>query len=143
MKGVKVIRASVSNAIDIYPFLKKAAPHFSPQPTTSQLQAYYMGGLLKELAAPSHFWFLARRARGYLGVAHAFVVPSRWDGALETLFVDMLYVIEKRRNRGVGTKLINELKLLAETLKLRRIDFLVDDKDFGGEKVKTLMRISL
>jgi GNAT superfamily N-acetyltransferase len=147
MKGLKIERAAPSNAIDIYALLKEAATEKCfplNNPTGKQLEQYYFQTLIiNELPNPLHFWYLAKRGRGFLGLLHCYAVPGRWDGKIDTLFVDILYVVEKRRKMGIGKKLIEEMKKEAENVGIKRLHFLAEPKveklwrDREGAKKKT------
>lgn len=142
MKGLKIERATPSNAIDIYALYKQAAKEkvwSHDNPTDKQLEQYYFQTMiLRDLPSPHHFFYLAKRGRGFLGVLHAFVLPRRWDGHVDRLFVDIIYVTEKRRKMGIGKKLIEELKKQADNMNIKRIEFLADDKTakYYEEKLK-------
>lgn len=142
MKGLKIERAKPSNAIDIYALLKQASEEGAwahDNPNEKQLEQYYFDGLiLRDLPSPHHFFYLAKRGRGFLGVLHAFVLPRRWDGYIDRIFVDLLFVPEKRRKKGIGKKLIDELMKEADNMNIKRIEFLADDKtsDYYKKKIK-------
>lgn len=152
MKGLKIDRATPSNAIDIHALLTEAANEkvFSVEnPNKRQLQQYYFQKLIpQELTNPMHFWYLARRGRGFLGVLHAFAIPGRWDGAISSLFVDLVFVVENRRSLGVGKELIKRLCQDAEDIGIKTFDFLAEDKvadkwikEFSAKKISNLMRV--
>lgn len=155
MKGLTIVRAAPSNAIDIYALLKDASEDMAfpagGSPTDKQREHYYCSGtLFNELASPYHVWILAKRGRGFLGYVHAFAIPGRWDGKIETLAVDLTYVVKKRREMGVGRKLIEALKKEAENMGVKHIEFLADEKtksfwskSFGAKKLSNFMRATL
>lgn len=154
MKGLKVERAQPSNAIDIYALLKLAAEDgaFHEQtPSSKQLQQYYFQKLIPfEVMTPSHFWYLAKRGRGFLGLLHAFIVPGRWDGEINTIYVDLVYVVEHRRNRGIAKELLKKLKEDAEDIGIKKFEFLAVDKvqekwvkDWKATKISNYMRVEL
>jgi GNAT superfamily N-acetyltransferase len=149
MKGLTVERAGASNAIDVFPLLRQAAKEgaFTDTPSDLQLQRYFyaLTGLLTQ---PNHFFYLARRGRGFLGVLHAIVVPGRWDGTPDTVYIDMLYVVEKRRKMGVGKKLLDQLAKDAEEIGIKKFEFLAKDelvdywcKKRKAQKISNLMRV--
>ena len=150
MKGLKVIRAQPSNAIDIYPLFEKAAKEgvFQDVPKEKDIKNQYFK-TLDELKSPYHFWYLALRGRGFLGYIHAIAIPSRWTGVFDHMVVDVCYVAEHRRKNGIGKKLIEELKKEAENIGIRRIEFICPDeqidmwKKYGAAKSRNLMRVTL
>lgn len=150
MKGLKVMRAQPSNAIDVYPLLEKAAKEgvFFDIPKDKDIKNQYFK-TLDELKSPYHFWYLAMRGRGYLGFVHAVAVPSRWTGQFEHMIVDAIYVADHRRKMGIGKMLIQELKQEAENIGIRRIEFVCSDeqidmwKKSGAAKTRNLMRVEL
>lgn len=125
MKGLKVERARPSNAIDIYSLLAEGAKDgsLSNKPSQRQLRTYYFNGLIHQLAAPGHLWFIARRGRGFIGFLHAILLPSPWDGQIEKIGINLVFVAKKRRKMGVGRKLIEELKKEAENMGIKRLEF--------------------
>jgi GNAT superfamily N-acetyltransferase len=154
MKGLKIVRATGQNSIDIYPLLQKAAEEKAllSNPSPKQLKDFYFGGLLRQLGAhfQLHYWFLARRGRGYLGVLHAQIMPGLWDGSIDTMVVTLVYVTKSRRKLGVGRKLIDALLKEAENLGIKHIQFLCPEdlteywvKERGAQKLANLMRVSL
>jgi len=154
MKGLKVIRATGQNAIDIYPLLVKASEEkaLPSNPSSKQLKDFYFGGLLKQLGVhyQFHYWFLARRGRGFLGVIHAQIIPGPWDGSIETLVVTLIYVTKGRRKMGVGRKLVDAVLKEAENIGIKNIQFLCPDdameywqKERDAKKVSNLMRVDL
>lgn len=150
MKGLKIIRAQPSNAIDIYPLMEKAAKEgvFLDIPKERDIKNQYFR-TLDELKSPYHFWFLALRGRGYLGYLHAVAIPSRWTGEVDHMLVDVVYVADHRRKNGIGKKLIEELKREAENVGIRRIEFICEDaqiemwEKYGAKKTRNLMRVTL
>jgi GNAT superfamily N-acetyltransferase len=144
MKGVTVELAKESNLIDVYALVKKAAKEgcYSEMPTDEELKKHYIQ-IYNKLRMPGHFIFLAKRSRGYVGFLHAYMVPGRWDGTIDTIMVDMIYVVEKRRKNGIGLKLVKAIKELASKHKLK-IGYCVDadkhkdivNKYKGKEKLK-------
>ncbi len=151
MKGTKVFRAKASNAIDIYPLLADAVGEgvFEDTPSGRELKSYYFKAMIEELSHPMHFWYLARRGRGFLGYLHAIVIPGRWSGALDTIYVDMLFVDKKYRNRGVAGKLIEELKKDADHNGITNARFSCPEEltpmfiKRGAKKARTLMETEL
>ena len=149
MKGLVVERASVSNAIDVYPLVRLAARegYFTESPSEHQLREYYFR-VIQELNQPHHIFYLARRGRGFLGVLHAIVIPGRWDGRMNSIYVDLVYVVEKRRQMGVGKKLLDQLALDAEEIGIKNFEFLAKDelveywcKERKAKKISNLMRV--
>lgn len=126
MKGLKIERARPNNAIDIYALLSQAVTEgiLPGKPTQRQIKSYYFAGLLNELASPAHIWVIAKRGRGYLGFAHAALLPGRWDGQIESVFVDLVFVSGHRRKHGIGRKLLDEIKKEVENLGIKRVEFL-------------------
>lgn len=154
MKGLKIERAQSSNAIDIYALLKAAAEERvfpDHNPSAKQLQQYYFQKLIPtEIINPCHFWYLAKRGRGFLGLLHAFMVPSRWDGEIDRIFVDLVYVTENRRDRGIARAMLDKLKSDAGDLGINKFEFLAENKvepkwakDWGATKVSNYMRVEL
>lgn len=152
MKGLKILKALPSNAIDLYPMMVDAAAEgvYIDGPRGRELRNYYFGGLLKELASDYHFWFLARRGRGFLGYIHGVVIPGRWNGNFDTLAVDMVFVTKHRRKNGIAKKLIDEIIKEAENIGVTKIDFICPEsqvehwmKTRKAAKVANLMRINL
>lgn len=125
MKGLKIERAKPSNAIDIYALLCEAQKEgvLPDKPSERQLKAYYFGGLLREIVSPQHIFFVAKRGRGYLGYAHAFLVPGRWDGVVSRVIVNQVFVVKHRRKNGIGRKLLDELKKQIENIGIKRVEF--------------------
>lgn len=152
MKGLKIERAKPSNAIDIYPLLEKCMKggHFVDDPSLKELKNYYFANLIPELGSPMHFWYLARRGKGFYGFLHAIVVPRRWDGTPESMFVDTVFVQENKRKLGIGAKLIDELQKDAENIGVRKLEFLCPEDQLemwsskrSAEKVNSVMRIDI
>lgn len=151
MKGLTVIRAMPSNAIDIYPLLEQAAKEgvFDDSPTGRDLKNYYFN-LLNELKSDFHFWYLAKRGRGFLGFLHAVAMPRRWDGQISSLFIDTVFVVENRRKMGIGRKLIDELMKDADHIGIKRFEFASPEdqtehwvKELKAKKSKVAMRVDL
>lgn len=150
MKGVTVVRASASNAIDVFPLIRQAAKEgvFPDTPSDAQLKEYYLR-LIQELVQPHHFFYLARRGRGFLGVLHAIVIPGRWDGRPDTMYVDVVYIGQsKNRKMGVGKKLLDQLAKDAEEIGIKKFEFLSKDelvdywcKKRKAQKISNLMRV--
>lgn len=149
MKGLKIIKAEPSNAIDLYPLIKEAAKEqaFLDNPGDRQIKIYYFKGLLNEVSSGFHIWHLARRGRGYLGYVHGIVVPGRWVGEIETLVIDMVYVVKNRRKGGIGRKLIDEIVKEAESIGIKRVEFTCSDaqveywmKERKAAKLSNVMR---
>lgn len=153
MKGLKILRAKPSNAIDIFPLLAKAAEEgvFDVKPSQKELKMYYFKKMVDELAHPAHAWYVAQRGRGFLGFIHGIVIPSRWDGdKVDTVVIDAIYVAEKYRKQGIGKKLIEELKHDADNFGIKHVLFTSPEsldqkwiKDMKAEKIKSLMRVDL
>ncbi len=152
MKGLKVTRALPSNAIDIYALLKEAQKEgvLYGKPSERQVQHYYFSFLINELCHPLHLWFVARRGRGYLGFVHGIAPPGRWDGSIECLAVDLVYVTKNRRKSGIGRKLLDEVKKEAQNMGIKRFEFLSSDlqqayweKERKAQKIQNLMGVSL
>ena len=153
MKGLVVERARPSNAIDVFPLIKQAAEagvFHDARPTEKMLKSFYFKLLTEQLPSEFHFYYLGRRSRGYLGLLHAFVVPGRWDGRIDTMYIDLLFTVEKRRKMGVGQKLLDQLLADAENLGIKNFEFLVPDdqveywkKKRQAKKASNLMRVSL
>lgn len=152
MKGLTIIKATPSNAIDIYPLIEKAAAEalFEDIPSQKDLKSYYFRGLMESIASHNHFWYLAKRGRGYLGFIHGVLVPRRWDGAIGSMFIDTLFVVSNRRKSGIGRKLIDELKKDAQNIGVRRIDFLCPEsqkelweKKYKAQPIRAYMGVDL
>ena len=124
MKGLKIERAKPSNVIDIYALLKAAVPEkiLPGAPSERQIKAYYPM-LLRELASQNHLFYVAKRGRGYLGFAHAVLIPGRWDGIQNQVIVDLVYVSEHRRKHGIGRKLLDEIKKEVENMGITKVAF--------------------
>jgi GNAT superfamily N-acetyltransferase len=150
MKGVTVFRANPSNTIDVFPLFEQAAKEgvFPNAPSRLQLKDFYFR-LLNELSSPHHFYYLARRGRGFLGVLHAIAIPGRWDGRVDTLHIELLFTEkEKNRKMGVGKKLLDQLAKDAEEIGIKNFEFLTKDelveywcKKRRAVKVSNLMRV--
>lgn len=152
MKGLKVVKAQPSNAIDVFPLIELASKEglFLDSPSSRDLKNYYFKSLIKEMGNDFHLWFLAKRGRGFLGFVHGIITPRRWDGTIDVMYLDLVYVIEKRRAAGIGAKLIDEILKEAENIGVRKVEFLCDDskcelwqKKRGAEKLKSLMRVTI
>ena len=152
VKGLKVFRAQPNNAIDIYPLIISAAKDecYIDSPKERDLKTYYFQGLLRELASDYHLWFLARRGRGFLGFVHGIIIPGRWNGQIDTLLVDMVYVMQSRRKNGIAKKLIDEILKEAENIGVRRVEFFCFDsqveywaKERKAKKISNIMRVDL
>jgi GNAT superfamily N-acetyltransferase len=148
MKGLTIIRALPSNAIDIYPLIEQAAKEgvFTDSPSGKELKTYYFN-LIEELCHPYHFWFLAKRGRGFLGFIHAIAAPRRWDRSVGFVFIDMVFVVKNRRKMGIGSKLIEELQKCADDIGIKKLEFSCPDnqvdhwaKTLKADKIKTVMR---
>jgi GNAT superfamily N-acetyltransferase len=152
MKGCVVERAKASNTIDLYPLILKAAKDGvfpGSQPSEKALKEYYFKLLMQELPSEFHFYYLAKRGRGYLGFLHAVLIPARWDGAITTFYVDTVYVVEHRRKYGVGKKLLDALIKEAENMGIRDFEFLCPDAQINlwekkrkAKKISNLMRVT-
>lgn len=152
MKGLKVQKAAPSNSIDIYALLKEALKEglLVGKPSERALQQYYFTRLIDELCHPHHFWFIARRGRGYLGFVHALMVPGRWDGTVDSLVVDLVFVTKNRRKHGIGRKLLEELKKEAQNMGIRKFEFVCPDNlvehwklTQGAAKIMNVMRVEV
>lgn len=155
MKGLKITRAQASNAIDVYALLKEWAKENKGKdlvvevPSEKKLQYYFFARLIPELQSPLNLVLLARRGRGYLGFLHALLVPGRWDGQIDSIFVDKVYVVSNRRKMGIGRRLLDELKKEAENMGIKRIELLADDElkaygaKHGAAQKSNFMRIDL
>lgn len=155
MKGLKIIRAEPSNAIDVYALLKEWAKENKGKdflfeiPSEKKLQYYFFARLIPELQSPLNMFFLARRGRGFLGMLHAMLVPGRWDGQIDSIFIDKVYVVPGRRKMGVGRRLLDELKKEAENMGIKRIELLADDElkaywaKHGAAQKSNFMRVDL
>lgn len=151
MKGVVVERARPSNCIDVYPLIKQAAKEgvfYGNPPATKSLEQFYYSLLTKELPDPGHFYYLAKRGRGYLGCLHAVIARDRWSGMVSKMWVDFVFVGEKKRKCGVGKKLIERLMKDAGEIGIKDFDFLCREeqleyfqKKFKAEKLSVLMRV--
>jgi GNAT superfamily N-acetyltransferase len=151
MKGLKIERAKPSNAIDIYALLKKAVQegvYPGQQPTDKELRQFYLGQLLQShLPSPYHFYYLARRGRGFLGYLHAVANPNYWTGEFDCLFIELIFVAEKYRKKGVAKKLLDHLHEEAEDMGVKRLDLFSVDHNLkfwekhGAAKLTSLMRI--
>jgi GNAT superfamily N-acetyltransferase len=150
VKGLKIYRAKVSNAIDIYALLKEANKEgvLPEKPSERLLQQYYFTGLLQELQNPYHLWFIGRRGRGFLGLVHGILAPNRWGGAPDLVGIDLIFVTKNRRKSGIGRKLLDEVKKEAENIGITHFEFLSTDeqvvyweKERGAKKVLNLMRV--
>lgn len=132
MKGLKITRAQASNAIDVYALLKEWAKENKGKdlvvevPSEKKLQYYFFARLIPELQSPLNLVLLARRGRGYLGFLHALLVPGRWDGQIDSIFIDKIFVTANRRKMGIGRRLLDELKKEAENMGIKRIELLAD-----------------
>lgn len=144
----------MSNAIDIYALLKEWAKESRQKgedsvPNDKKLQHYFFTRLIGELQHPMHLVFLARRGRGFLGYLHAALIPGRWDGQIETILIERIYVTGNRRKQGIGRKLLDELVKEAENMGIKRFELLAEDelKSYwqgrGAKPVANYMRISL
>lgn len=151
MKGCVVERAKASNTIDLYPLILKAVKeglYPGPAPSEKVMKDFYFNLLTKELPSEFHFYYLAKRGRGYLGYLHAIPVPNRFDGSVSTFFVEILYVVEKRRKMGVGKKLITALKKDAENMGIKNFEFVCSDAQIehwekdGAKKFSNMMRVT-
>jgi GNAT superfamily N-acetyltransferase len=154
LKGLKVIKAGASNAIDVYALLKEWAKESRLKgedsvPSDKKLQQYFFTRLIAELQHPLHLVFLARRGRGFLGYLHAALIPGRWDGQIDTIVIERVYVTGNRRKQGIGRKLLDELKKEAENMGIKRVELLSEDgmraywQGRGAKAVANYMRISL
>jgi len=153
MKGLKIFRAKPSNAIDIYALLKQAVQESvypDPQPSKRQLQDFYLGQLLQShLPSPYHYYYLAKRGRGFLGYLHAALCPNYWDGSADSMFIELIFVSKKYRNKGVAKKLLETLRKDAEDMDVKRLDLfsMAPNLEYwnkqGAEGVTNMMRISL
>lgn len=150
MKGLKVLRAQPSNAIDIYALLKEAQKEgkLYGSPSEKQLQQFFFSGLINELCSPHHIWLLGRRGRGFLGLVHAIIPPGRWDGRLEYLAVELVFVTKNRRKNGIGRKLLDELQIQAQNMGIKRFEFLISEeerayweKERGAKKLLNVMGV--
>ena len=153
MKGLKIFRATPSNAIDIYALLKQAvqeAVYPDHQPTNKQLQGFYLGQLLQtHLPSPFHYYYLAKRGRGFLGYLHAVACPNYWDGTFDCLFIELIFVSEKYRKKGVAKKLLETLRKESEDIGVKRLDLFSMDHNLpywdkqGAKPITNLMRMDL
>lgn len=153
MKGLKIVKAKPSNAIDIYALLKHAAKeevYPGVQPTEKELRTFYLNSLFQDhLQNPYHMYYLARRGRGYLGFLHAMVTQNYWTQQIDGLFIELIFVAEKHRKKGVAKKLLETLREEAENIGVKKIDLCAMDKrqDFwtkhGAGKITNTMRIEL
>lgn len=154
MKGLKIIRADLSNCIDVYALQKEAVESgafpIDQVPTEDQMKSHYFNFMLRSiLPNPGHFIYLARRGRGFLGYIHAFVMPNRWTGQTENMMIDILYVTEKRRGNGIGKMLIESVKETAKNLGVKRILLLGNDgvldywEKHGAKKVSNYLNIEV
>lgn len=147
MKGLKVIKAAPSNAIDIYALLKEANKEkvLEGRPNEKQLQNFYFGVLTGQLASPIHRWFLARRGRGYLGYLHAVFIPNQFTGNVEYCYVDSIFVVKKRRKMGIARKMLEEFEKEIDNIGVRtmRLDVPKDDIGYwekrGFGEIRTMM----
>lgn len=152
LKGLKVERAKPSNAIDIFALLGNAAKEgvLEGKPNERQMKNYYFTGLLQELSDPLHLWLLARRGRGYVGFLHAVLLPGRWDGGVNHAALDLVFVPKEKRKRGIGRKLLEELKKEVENMGIKRIEFVCPgdqaekwQKEYGAKVHQYLMGVDL
>lgn len=151
MKGCVVERAKPSNCIDLFPLIKSAARegHFyGKAPTDLAMKSYYFRLFGQELPNPLHFFYLAKRGRGYLGCLHAVPIFDRWDGTIKSLMVDFVFVVEKRRKMGVGKKLIEKFMKDAEEMGIRNFEFACPEdqvemwsQKMGAKKKSVVMRV--
>lgn len=151
MKGLVIERARPSNTIDVYPLIKEAAKEgifYGPAPTEKSIKEYYYKLLTQELPLETHFFYLARRSKGFLGLLHAVIVPSRWDWTINTMFVDFVFVREHRRKYGIGKDLINRMMKDAAEIGIKNFEFLSPEsqvefweKEHGAKKTSVLMRV--
>ena len=145
---MKVVRAKASNAIDIYPLLVACVKEgcFEDNPSGRELKMYYFKAMIEELAHPAHLWYIARRGRGFLGFLHAICIPGRWNGMIDSIYVDMLFVDDKYRKRGVAGKLIEELKKDADHNGIKSARFSCPEAltkhfaKYGAVKTRNVMR---
>ena len=150
MKGLKIIRAMPSNAIDVHPLFEKAAKEgiYGEVPKDKEIKNQYFK-TLDELKSPYHLYYLAQRGRGFFGFVHAVVIPGRWTGAADHMYVDAIYVTPGKRKNGIGRKLIEELRKEAENIGIRRVEFSCSEEQIkywekvGAKKINVLMRMSL
>jgi len=131
MKGLKIIEAEPANSIDIYALLTSAQKEKAwggENPTEKQLKDWHFLSLMKELVDDNHSWLLARRGKHYFGCAHAVKRPGRWPGDPVSVWIDMVFVDEKRRKHGIGKKLVDAVVKWAENNNIKQIYFFSDDK---------------
>ncbi len=152
MKGLKIERAKPSNSIDIYALLSAAQKEgiLPEKPTERELKSYYFSRLLNEIASPGHFFFLAKRGRGYLGYAHGFILPGRWGQSMTMAVIDHVFVVKNRRKLGIGRKLLDEMKKEIENTGIKRIVFScpLDQVEYWGKArgataFRSLMEVNL
>jgi GNAT superfamily N-acetyltransferase len=152
MKGVVIERARPSNTIDVYPLIKEAAKEGAyPVPVSKkQVEDFYYRMFTQELPNEGHFYYLARRSKGFLGLLHAVIVPSRWDGSGTTMWIDLVYVRDHRRKCGIGKMMIDRLMEDAEKLGIKNFEFLCPDdqvemwtKKRGAKSASVFMRLTL
>lgn len=153
MKGLVVERANPSNTIDLFPLMRQAAKegvYPGPPPTDLHLKQFYFRLLKEILPNPHHYVYLAKRGRGYLGYCHAIFVPGRWNGQIDKVVVDMIFVVEKRRNYGIAKKLLEQLREDAENLGIKKIEFLAKDellekwtKKYNAKRLANAMRVEI
>lgn len=151
MKGCVVERARPSNCIDIWPLFKEAVKEgvfVGPQPSEKALKEFYYVLLTRLMPSESHFFYLAKRGRGFLGCLHATLIPGRWDGSISTFYVDFIYVREHRRKMGVGKKLLDSLLNEASNLGIRNFEFVCPvsqveywEKQRNAKQIGAVMRI--
>lgn len=132
IKGIKIHKAQLDNAIDIYPLIKEAVksgmfPDVEGNPTDKQMQNYYLSGLLSELQSPNHVYYIARRGRGFVGYCHAFIFGGRWLDGSAFICLDSVYVKPKLRKKGVGKAFVDEIKNLAKESGIKNIVLMAKD----------------
>lgn len=148
MKGLVVERAKPNNAIEVYPLIRealKAGIITGQAPSEKTLKEFYYRLLMDELPHPGQFYYLARRSRGFLGLLHAVIVPNRWDRNTYSIFVDFVFVKEKRRKYGVGRKMLDALMNDALAIGIREFEFACpeDQVEYWSKERKAVKQSAL
>jgi GNAT superfamily N-acetyltransferase len=153
MKGLKVIEAEPSNNLDIYAILKSAIKDKvwgDQNPTDKQLKDWHFLSLIQEIVREDQVWLLARRGKHYFGCAHAVKRPGRWPGDTRKVWVDLVYVEEKKRKYGIGKKLIDGIIKWAEEENIKEFYFFAEEgldktwqKKRKAKKISNYMKVVL
>ena len=159
MKGLKIIRADLSNFLDVFALFDQAVKEKVfpvSRPTKKQFRDFYTSLTRNHLVSKYERFYLAKRGRGYLGVLHVMFVPGQWtipgkeieNEDLETAVINPLFVTKNRREKGIGNKLLNFFKKDIEDLDIKNIDLLAEDhvvkywQKRGAKPLTNYMRMS-